>query len=219
MGKTITQKLIEAHLVSGRIEPGSEIGIRIDQTLTQDATGTMAYLQFEAMGIAACATELSVSYIDHNTIQIGFENADDHRYLQSVARQIRHPSLPGRKRHLPPGPSGAVRQARKDAPGLRQPYPHRRRPGHDRHRRGRPRRGAGHGRRAVLPHLPEGDPGQSHGQTPPWVSAKDIILKVLEIFTTKGNVGHDLRIRRRGPRDSHRARAGHDRQHGRRDAA
>ena len=75
MGKTITQKLIEAHLVSGRIEPGSEIGIRIDQTLTQDATGTMAYLQFEAMGIDRVRTELSMSYIDHNTIQIGFENA------------------------------------------------------------------------------------------------------------------------------------------------
>jgi aconitate hydratase len=85
--KTLTEKLIEAHLVAGRIEPGSEIGIRIDQTLTQDATGTMAYLQFEAMGIGRVRTELSMSYIDHNTIQIGFENADDHRYLQSVARR------------------------------------------------------------------------------------------------------------------------------------
>ena len=112
LGKTITQKLIEAHLVSGRIEPGSEIGIRIDQTLTQDATGTMAYLQFEAMGIDRVRTELSVSYIDHNTIQIGFENADDHRYLQSVARRIRHLPLAGRKRHLPPGPPGTLRQAR-----------------------------------------------------------------------------------------------------------
>jgi len=85
MGRTLTQKIIEDHLISGRFEPGTEIGMRIDQTLTQDATGTMAYLQFEAMGLERVATELSVSYIDHNTIQIGFENADDHRYLQSVA--------------------------------------------------------------------------------------------------------------------------------------
>ena len=85
VGKTLTHKLIESHLAAGRIEPGSEIGIRIDQTLTQDATGTMAYLQFEAMGIGRVRTELSMSYIDHNTIQIGFENADDHRYLQTVA--------------------------------------------------------------------------------------------------------------------------------------
>ena len=87
VGKTLTHKLIESHLAAGRIEPGSEIGIRIDQTLTQDATGTMAYLQFEAMGIGRVRTELSMSYIDHNTIQIGFENADDHRYLHSVARR------------------------------------------------------------------------------------------------------------------------------------
>ena len=87
MGKTLTGKLIESHLVAGRIVAGGEIGIRIDQTLTQDATGTMAYLQFESMGIGRVRTELSMSYIDHNTIQIGFENADDHRYLQSVARR------------------------------------------------------------------------------------------------------------------------------------
>ena len=85
MGINIVEKILAGHLVSGNLTPGEEIGIRIDQTLTQDATGTMAYLQFEAMNVEKVITELSVSYIDHNTIQIGFENADDHCYLQSVA--------------------------------------------------------------------------------------------------------------------------------------
>jgi len=85
MGKSLTRKIIEKHLVVGEYVPGKEIGIKIDQTLTQDATGTMAYLQFEAMGLKQVKTELSVSYVDHNTIQVGFENADDHKYLQSVA--------------------------------------------------------------------------------------------------------------------------------------
>ncbi len=85
MGQTIAQKIIAAHLVSGEMRVGEEIGLKIDQTLTQDATGTMAYLQFEAMGIPRVKTELSVAYIDHNTLQAGFENADDHRYIQTVA--------------------------------------------------------------------------------------------------------------------------------------
>ena len=85
MGKTIAEKIIAAHLVAGEMIPGSEIALRIDQTLTQDATGTMAYLEFEAMGIPRVKTELSVAYVDHNTLQCGFENADDHRYLQTVA--------------------------------------------------------------------------------------------------------------------------------------
>lgn len=85
MPKTVAEQIIAAHLVSGEMQPGEEIAIRIDQTLTQDATGTMAYLQFEALGIPRVRTELSVSYVDHNTLQTGFENADDHRYLQSVA--------------------------------------------------------------------------------------------------------------------------------------
>jgi 3-isopropylmalate dehydratase large subunit len=87
MGKNLVEKILAQHLISGNLVPGEEIGIRIDQTLTQDATGTMAYLQFESMNIPKVKTDLSVSYIDHNTIQIGFENADDHRYLQSVARK------------------------------------------------------------------------------------------------------------------------------------
>ena len=85
MGKTIAEKIIEAHLVEGTLVRGSEVAIRIDQTLTQDATGTMAYLEFESMGIPRVKTELSVAYVDHNTLQCGFENADDHRYLQTVA--------------------------------------------------------------------------------------------------------------------------------------
>ena len=87
MGYTIAQKIIKNHLVSGELIQGTEIGLRIDQTLTQDATGTMAYLQFEAMGCERVKTELSVAYIDHNTLQAGFENADDHRYIQTVTKK------------------------------------------------------------------------------------------------------------------------------------
>lgn len=87
MGMNVAYKLLHAHLVSGELKKGTEIGIRIDQTLTQDATGTMAYLQFEAMGIDRVKTERSVAYIDHNTLQNGFENADDHRYIQTVCKK------------------------------------------------------------------------------------------------------------------------------------
>ncbi|MBR1975486.1 MAG: aconitate hydratase [Clostridia bacterium] len=87
MGYTIAQKIIKNHLVCGEMIAGKEIGLKIDQTLTQDATGTMAYLQFEAMGIERVKTELSVAYIDHNTLQAGFENADDHRYIQTVTKK------------------------------------------------------------------------------------------------------------------------------------
>ena len=87
MGYTIAQKIIKSHLISGNMITGEEVGLRIDQTLTQDATGTMAYLQLEAMGTERVKTELSVAYIDHNTLQAGFENADDHRYIQTVAKK------------------------------------------------------------------------------------------------------------------------------------
>ena len=87
MGYTLAQKIIKNHLVSGELTAGTEIGLRIDQTLTQDATGTMAYLQLEAMGIDRVRTELSVAYVDHNTLQAGFENADDHKYIQTVAKK------------------------------------------------------------------------------------------------------------------------------------
>ena len=87
MGKTVAEKILSSHLISGNIEAGNEIGIRIDQTLTQDATGTMVYLQFESMGLASVQTELSVSYVDHNTLQSDFKNMDDHLYLQTVAKK------------------------------------------------------------------------------------------------------------------------------------
>ena len=87
MGLTIAQKIIKAHLLEGEMTVGQEIALKIDQTLTQDATGTMAYLEFEPMGNDRVKTERSVAYIDHNTLQSGFENADDHRYIQSVAKK------------------------------------------------------------------------------------------------------------------------------------
>ena len=87
MGLTLTEKIIKAHIVDGEMKKGTEIGLKIDQTLTQDATGTMAYLQFEAMGVDRVKTERSVAYIDHNTLQSGFENADDHRFIGSIAKK------------------------------------------------------------------------------------------------------------------------------------
>ena len=87
MGLTLTEKIIREHIVDGEPIKGTEIGLRIDQTLTQDATGTMAFLQFESMGLDHVRTERSVSYVDHNTVQIGFENADDHDFLQSIAKK------------------------------------------------------------------------------------------------------------------------------------
>jgi aconitate hydratase len=190
VGKTLTRKLVEAHLVSGRIEPGGEIGVRIDQTLTQDATGTMAYLQFEAMGIDRVRTELSMSYIDHNTIQIGFESADDHHYLQAVARRygIR----------LSRAGNGICHQVHLERFGK----PGKTLLGSDSHTStcgalGMLAIGAG-GLDVALAMAgepffltcPEVVRVNLTGKLPPWVSAKDVILKLLEIFTTKGNVGH-----------------------------
>ena len=87
MGKTLAYKILENHLVEGTLAPGEAITIKIDQTLTQDSTGTMVYLQLEAMEVDKVKTELSVAYIDHNTLQTGFENADDHEFIKSVARR------------------------------------------------------------------------------------------------------------------------------------
>src|SRR3989338_10061919 len=87
MKKPLARKILEKHIVSGKWESGTEIGIRIDQTLTQDATGTLAYLEFEALGLDKVKTELSVSYVDHNLLQTDFKNADDHRFLQSIAKR------------------------------------------------------------------------------------------------------------------------------------
>ncbi|HBJ74027.1 MAG TPA: aconitate hydratase [Syntrophaceae bacterium] len=189
MGKNIVEKIIAAHLVSGNPAPGEEIGIRIDQTLTQDATGTLAYLQFEAMNVPKVKTELSVSYIDHNTVQIGFENADDHRYLQSVAQKfgvvlsragngICHQvhlerfgkpgqTLIGSDSHTPT--CGALGMIAIGAGGLDVAQAM-----------------AGEPFYLTCPSVVKIN---LRGRLGPWVSAKDVILKVLEIFTTKGNVG------------------------------
>ncbi|HDK43691.1 MAG TPA: aconitate hydratase, partial [Desulfobacteraceae bacterium] len=88
MGKTVAEKILAEHLVAGELKEGGEIALRIDQTLTQDATGTMAYLEFEAIGVPRVRTELSVSYVDHNLVQSDFKNADDHRFLRSAARKF-----------------------------------------------------------------------------------------------------------------------------------
>jgi aconitate hydratase len=189
MGKNIVEKILAQHLIAGNLVPGEEIGIRIDQTLTQDATGTMAYLQFEAMGVPKVKTELSVSYIDHNTIQIGFENADDHRYLQSMAQNfgvvlsragngICHQvhlerfgkpgkTLIGSDSHTPT--CGALGMIAIGAGGLDVAQAM-----------------AGKPFYLVYPRVVKIN---LQGKLKPWVSAKDIILKVLDIFTTRGNVG------------------------------
>lgn len=188
MGKTITRKILENHLVSGRFEPGREIGIRIDQTLTQDATGTMAYLQFEAMGVDRVRTELSVSYIDHNTIQIGFENAADHRYLQTVAAKFGI--------YLSRAGNGVCHQVHLERFGK----PGRTLLGADSHTPtggglGMIAIGAGGldvalamGGKPFYLTCPKVIGINLRGRLSPWVSAKDVILKVLSIFTSKGNV-------------------------------
>jgi aconitate hydratase len=188
MGKNLVEKILSQHLVSGVLVSGEEIGIRIDQTLTQDATGTMAYLQFEAMNVPKVKTELSVSYIDHNTIQIGFENSDDHLYLQSVAQKygivfsragngICHQvhmerfgkpgkTLIGSDSHTPT--CGALSMIAIGAGGLDVAMAM-----------------AGNPFYLICPIVIKIN---LTGKLKPWVSAKDVILKVLEIFTTKGNV-------------------------------
>ncbi|MEA2013854.1 MAG: aconitate hydratase [Thermodesulfobacteriota bacterium] len=189
MPKTLTQKILEKHVVAGRYQAGEEIGIRIDQTLTQDATGTMACLQFEAMGQDRVKTDHSISFIDHNTIQTGFENADDHRYLQTVAARYGIDySRAGN------GICHQVHLERFGRPGTTLL-------GSDSHTS----TGGGIGQIAIgaggldVALAMAGEPFyltcpkvigiHLTGRLNPWVSAKDVILKVLEIFTTKGNVG------------------------------
>ena len=189
MGYTLAQKIIKSHLVSGEMVPGAEIGLKIDQTLTQDATGTMAYLQFEAMGIERVKTELSVAYIDHNTLQNGFENADDHRFIQSVAqkRGIRF-SRPG---------NGICHQVHLERFGI----PGKTLLGSDSHTPtgggiGMLAMGAGGldvavamgGGTYFIP-MPTIVKVELMGKLSPWVAAKDIILEVLRILTVKGGVG------------------------------
>ena len=189
MGRNVTQKILKEHLVEGRLVPGREIAIRIDQTLTQDATGTMAYLQFEAMGIPRVRTKLSVSYVDHNTLQTGFENADDHRFLQSVAAKYGvYFSRPG---------NGICHQVHLERFGV----PGETLLGSDSHTPtagglGMLAIGAGGLDVAVAMggapfHLvmPEIINVNLTGQLGPWVSAKDVILELLRILTVKGGVG------------------------------
>ncbi len=189
MGYNIAQKLIKSHLVSGEMIPGTEIGLKIDQTLTQDATGTMAYLEFEAMGVERVKTELSVAYIDHNTLQTGFENADDHRFIQSVAKKrgLRY-SRPGN------GICHQVHLERFGKPGKTLI-------GSDSHTP----TGGGIGMLAIgsggmdvavamgggtyYITMPNVVKVNLTGKLSPWVAAKDVILEVLRIMSVKGGVG------------------------------
>ncbi|MGO8695025.1 MAG: aconitate hydratase [Rectinemataceae bacterium] len=189
MGISLTRKILEPRLVGGTWKPGEEIGIRIDQTLTQDATGTMAYLQFEALGVPRVRTELSVSYIDHNTLQIGFENADDHRYLASVARKFGI--------HLSRAGNGICHQVHLERFGR----PGRTLLGSDSHTPtcgglGMIAIGAGGldvalamGGAPFYMSCPSVTAIRLSGRLGIWVSAKDIALAVLARFGTKGNVG------------------------------
>ena len=189
MGYTIAEKIIKSHLISGDMTPGSEIGLKIDQTLTQDATGTAVYLQFEAMGIPRVRTELSAAYIDHNTLQAGFENADDHRYIQTVARKhgLRF-SRPGN------GICHQVHLERFSTPGKTLI-------GSDSHTPtaggiGMLGMGAGGldvavamGGGAYYITMPKIIKITLTGKLSPMVSAKDVILEVLRILGVKGGVG------------------------------
>lgn len=189
MGMNVTQKILNEHLVSGEMKAGNEIGIRIDQVLTQDATGTMAYLQFESMGKKKIKAELAVSYVDHNTIQVGPENADDHAYLKSVAARYGAVfSRPGN------GICHQLHLERFGAPGKTLL-------GSDSHTP----TGGGIGMIAIgaggidvavalgggpfFLTAPKVIKVELTGKLKPWVTAKDIILSVLDKFSTKGNVG------------------------------
>ncbi len=190
MADSLTYKILKNHLVDGELKLGTEIGIRIDQTLTQDATGTMAYLQFEAMGIERVKTQLSVSYVDHNMLQTGFENADDHRYLQTVAANYGiYFSKPGN------GICHQVHLERFGKPGLTLL-------GSDSHT---PTNGAlgmiaigaggldvavAMGGGAFYLPCPRVVGVHLKGKLQPWVRGKDVILEVLRILTVKGGVGN-----------------------------
>lgn len=189
MGETIAQKIIRAHLLSGDMTPGSEVALRIDQTLTQDATGTMAYLEFEAMGVPRVKTEFSIAYVDHNTLQCGFENADDHRYLQTVAAKHGvHFSRPGN------GICHQVHLERFGKPGKTLI-------GSDSHTPtgggiGMLAFGAGGmdvavamGGGAYYITMPKMFKVNLTGKLRPYVTAKDVSLELLRILSVKGGVG------------------------------
>ena len=189
MGKTLAQKIIAEHLVSGQMNVGEDIGLRIDQTLTQDATGTMAYLEFEALGVPRVKTERSVAYIDHNTLQSGFENADDHRFIQSIAKKhgiyfsrpgngichqvhlerfgVPGKTLIGSDSHTPTG--GGIGMLAFGAGGLDVAV------------------AMGGGEYHI--NMPKMTKINLTGKLSPWVSAKDVILAVLQQMSVKGGVG------------------------------
>ncbi|MCQ2455455.1 MAG: aconitate hydratase [Clostridia bacterium] len=189
MGYTIAQKIIKSHLISGEMTAGKEIALKIDQTLTQDATGTMAYLEFETMGLKRVKTEKSVAYIDHNTLQSGFENADDHRYIQSVAEKhgiyfsrpgngichqvhlerfgIPGKTLIGSDSHTPTG--GGIGMLAMGAGGLDV--------------------AVAMGGGAYYITMPKMYKVNLTGKLKPFVSAKDISLEILRILSVKGGVG------------------------------
>ncbi|MBQ5335463.1 MAG: aconitate hydratase [Oscillospiraceae bacterium] len=189
MGLTLTEKILSAHLVEGELVRGTEIGIRIDQTLTQDATGTMAYLEFEAMGVPRVRTERSVAYIDHNTLQNGFENADDHRFIGSCAKKHGlYFSRPG---------NGICHQVHLERFGI----PGKTLIGSDSHTPtggglGMLAIGAGGldvavamGGGAYYITCPKVVNVRLTGKLSPWVAAKDVILEVLRRMSVKGGVG------------------------------
>ena len=189
MGLTLTEKILKAHLVDGEFVKGQEIGIRIDQTLTQDATGTMAYLEYEAMGVPRVRTEKSVAYIDHNTLQSGFENADDHRFIGSVCKKHGiYFSRPG---------NGICHQVHLERFGI----PGKTLIGSDSHTPtgggiGKIAIGAGGldvavamGGGAYYITYPKIVKVNLTGKLSPWVSAKDVILEVLRRMSVKGGVG------------------------------
>lgn len=189
MGLTLTEKILSAHLVEGEMLKGSEIGIRIDQTLTQDATGTMAYLEFEAMGVPRVKTERSVAYIDHNTLQSGFENADDHRFIGSICKKhgiyfsrpgngichqvhlerfgIPGKTLIGSDSHTPTG--GGIGMIAIGAGGMDVAV------------------AMGGGTYYIT--CPKVVKVELSGKLQPWVAAKDVILEVLKRLSVKGGVG------------------------------
>ena len=190
MGLTIAQKIIKAHLLSGDMTPGSEVALRIDQTLTQDATGTMAYLEFESMGIDRVRTERSVAYIDHNTLQSGFENADDHQFIQSIAKKhgiyfsrpgngichqvhlerfgIPGKTLIGSDSHTPTG--GGIGMLAFGAGGLDV--------------------AVAMGGGAYYITMPKMIKVNLTGKLRPFVTAKDVSLEILRILSVKGGVGY-----------------------------
>jgi aconitate hydratase len=190
MGKTVTEKILAAHVVEGQLRRGEEVGIRIDQTLTQDATGTMAYLEFEATGISRVKTEISVCYVDHNLLQSDFRNADDHRFLQSVARRYG-------LYFSPPG-NGISHQIHLERFGI----PGRTLLGSDSHTP----TGGGLGMLAIgaggldVAMAMAGKPFylvvpkiygvRLTGKLPDWVSARDVLLEILRRLSVKGGVGY-----------------------------